>query len=414
MSNPFLKYSNKGGGASSGPANPFTKYSAKPKQETFMDKVANQASRTWGNIKKDFQGYVNAANNTALNRKVAAGHKDQVTAGDWLEGFNQVVGKPAGYIAMTPGVPAPIRAAAGAMAAPMIASDVANTYQQAKQANRASGGTPARANASALAQTARAFTYGPVIDAGKKWINNPVGTAQEILDNPLNIYNDVFIPASIAEGGYKGAKSIGKSVLDRNPKLQENVNRVLEPVREKIPEIKNPFSKYAGGKEPARKTLQEPTADTIREPVEMRSAVRDNTASNPFAKYVPQESSTSKSEIPANRQNIGQLMYDRYIQKHHYTPSQASAMVGNAGQESSFNTEVSSKDGHNSYGLFQFTGPRRQAYLKFAKENHMDPNDWRAQVDFSDYELHTTESRAWREMNRNPNAALNKGMKDYI
>lgn len=406
MSNPFLKYSNnKGGGASSGPANPFTKYSAKPKQETFIDKISNQAQRTWGNIKNDLSGYVAEANNTALNRKVAAGHKDQVTAGDWLEGFNQVVGKPAGYIAMTPGVPAPIRAAAGVMAAPMIASDVANTYQQAKQANRASGGTPARVNASALAQTARAFTYGPVIDAGKKWISNPTGTAQEILDNPLNIYSDVLIPASIAEGGYKGAKSIGKSVLDRNPKLQENVNRVIEPVRERIPEINNPFSKYAGGKEPARETLQESTVDTIREPVEMRSAVRDNTASNPFAKYVPQESSTSNSEIPANRQNIGQLMYDRYIQKHHYTPSQASAMVGNAGQESSFNTEVISKDGHNSYGLFQFTGPRRQAYLKFAKENHMDPNDWRAQVDFSDYELHTTESRAWREMNRNPNAS---------
>lgn len=401
MSNPFLKYSNKGGGASSGPANPFTKYSAKPKQETFFDKVADQAKRTWGNIKKDVSGYVQEANNTALNRKVAAGHKDQVTAGDWLEGWNKTVGKPAGYIAMTPGIPAPIRAVAGAMAAPMIASDAVQTYQQAKQANRASGGTPAQATTSALGQTARAFTYGPVIDAGKKWISNPAGTAQEIIDNPLNIYNDVFIPASIAEGGYKGAKSIGKSVLDRNPKLQENVNRVIEPVRERIPEINNPFAKYAGGKEPARETLQEPTVDTIREPVEMR----DNTASNPFAKYVPQESNTSNSEIPANRQNIGQLMYDRYIQKHHYTPSQASAMVGNAGQESSFNTEVISKDGHNSYGLFQFTGPRRQAYLKFAKENHMDPNDWRAQVDFSDYELHTTESRAWREMNRNPNAS---------
>lgn len=79
------------------------------------------------------------ANNTALNRKVAAGHKDQVTAGDWLEGWNKTIGKPAGYIAMTPGVPAPIRAVAGAMAAPMIASDVANTYQQAKQAGKASG-----------------------------------------------------------------------------------------------------------------------------------------------------------------------------------------------------------------------------------------------------------------------------------
>ena len=47
-----------------------------------MDKVANQAARNMGNIKKDFQGYVNAANNTALNRKVAAGHKNQVTAKD--------------------------------------------------------------------------------------------------------------------------------------------------------------------------------------------------------------------------------------------------------------------------------------------------------------------------------------------
>lgn len=404
MSNPFFKYSN-GGGASSGPANPFTKYSVKPKQETFIDKISNQAQRTWGNIKKDLSGYVAEANNTALNRKVAAGHKDQVTAGDWLEGFNQVVGKPAGYIAMTPGVPAPIRAAAGAMAAPMIASDVANTYQQAKQANRASGGTPARANASALAQTARAFTYGPVIDAGKKWINNPAGTAQEILDNPLNIYNDVFIPASIAEGGYKGAKSVGKAVVDRNPAVRETVDKIktpidkyIEPVKTKINDL-NPFSKY--GNEEPRETAE------VRDYAPARQEMRTESG-NPFAKYGADDAQTrsiSSADIPTNKHELAQAMYNRYREKWGYTPSQASAIVGNAGQESSFNTMVISKDGHNSYGLFQLTGPRRTAFLKFAKENHMDPNDWRAQVDFSNYELHTTEGRAWAEMNRNPNAS---------
>ena len=441
MNDPFAKYSKYGGGGGSvsssthGITDPFAKYAhmaaprqqAKPKQQqSFIGKVTSQAQRTWGNIKKDFSDWETAVNNTALNKKVASGHKNQVTAKDWVEGWNQAIGKPAGYVAMTPGVIAPVRAAAGLMAAPMIASDVANTYQQAKQANRASGGTPARANASALAQTARAFTYGPIVEAGKKWISNPAGTAQEILDNPLNIYNDVFIPASIAEGGYKGAKSIGKSVLNRNPNLQANVNRVFDPIREKAAAIKDPLAKYSAKSEPevdtmrepevdtrrepvAREPMREPTLEVARAPVEIRSPINDNTISDPFAKYAAKEpeikASTSKSEIPANRQNIGQLMYDRYIQKHHYTPSQASAMVGNAGQESSFNTEVISKDGHNSYGLFQFTGPRRTAYLKFARENHIDPNDWRAQVDFSDYELHTTESRAWREMNLNPNAS---------
>ena len=405
MNNPFLKYGNGGGAGQPAPSNPFAKYSAKPKQETFMDKVANQAARTWGNIKKDFQGYVNAANNTALNRKVAEGHKDQATAGDWLEGFNQVVGKPAGYIAMTPGVPAPIRAAAGAMAAPMIASDVANTYKQARQAKRASGGSPAQATTSALGQTARAFTYGPVIDAGKKWINNPAGTAQEILDNPLNIYNDVFIPASIAEGGYKGAKSVGKAVADRNPAVRETVDKIktpidkyIEPVKTKINDL-NPFSKY--GNEEPRETAE------VRDYAPARQEMRTESG-NPFAKYGADDAQTrsiSSADIPTNKQELAQAMYNRYREKWGYTPSQASAMVGNAGQESSFNTMVISKDGHNSYGLFQLTGPRRTAFLKFAKENHMDPNDWRAQVDFSNYELHTTESRAWREMNHNPNAS---------
>lgn len=405
MNNPFLKYGNGGGAGQPAPSNPFLKYAAKPKQETFMDKVTNQAARTWGNIKKDFQGYVNAANNTALNRKVAAGHKDQVTAGDWLEGFNQVVGKPAGYIAMTPGVPAPIRAAAGVMAAPMIASDAVQTYKQAQQGKRATGASPAAAAANALTHTVREFTYGPVVDAGKKWINDPKGTAQEILDNPLNIYSDVLIPASIAEGGYKGAKSVGKAVADRNPAVRETVDKIktpidkyIEPVKTKINDL-NPFSKY--GNEEPRETAE------VRDYAPARQEMRTESG-NPFAKYGADDAHTrsiSSADIPTNKQELAQAMYNRYREKWGYTPSQASAMVGNAGQESSFNTMVISKDGHNSYGLFQFTGPRRTAYLKFARENHIDPNDWRAQVDFSDYELHTTESRAWREMNRNPNAS---------
>lgn len=405
MNNPFFKYGNGGGAGQPAPSNPFLKYTAKPKQETFMDKVANQAARTWGNIKKDFQGYVNAANNTALNRKVAAGHKNQVTAGDWLEGFNQVVGKPAGYIAMTPGVPAPIRAAAGVMAAPMIASDAVQTYKQAQQGKRATGASPASAVANALTHTVREFTYGPVVDAGKKWINDPKGTAQEILDNPLNIYSDVLIPASIAEGGYKGAKSVGKAVADRNPAVRETVDKIktpidkyLEPVKTKINDL-NPFSKY--GNEEPRETAE------VRDYAPARQEMRTEPG-NPFAKYgadYAQTRSISSADIPTNKQELAQAMYSRYREKWGYTPSQASAMVGNAGQESSFNTMVISKDGHNSYGLFQLTGPRRTAFLKFAKENHMDPNDWRAQVDFSNYELHTTEGRAWAEMNRNPNAS---------
>lgn len=405
MSNPFLKYSNGGGGGHSANSNPFTKYAVKPKQESFFDKVADQAKRTWGNIKKDVSGYVQEANNTALNRKVAAGHKDQVTAGDWLEGWNKTVGKPAGYIAMTPGIPAPIRAVAGAMAAPMIASDAVQTYQQAKQAGKASGASPAKSTSNALAQTARAFTYGPVIDAGKKWINDPHRTAQEIIDNPLNIYNDVFIPASIAEGGYKGAKSVGKAVADRNPAVRETVDKIktpidkyLEPVKTKINDL-NPFSKY--GNEEPRETAE------VRDYAPARQEMRTEPG-NPFAKYgadYTQTRSISSADIPTNKQELAQAMYNRYREKWGYTPSQASAMVGNAGQESSFNTMVISKDGHNSYGLFQLTGPRRTAFLKFAKENHMDPNDWRAQVDFSNYELHTTEGRAWAEMNRNPNAS---------
>lgn len=417
MYDPFAKYSKQGGGGGVSHAStpdPFAKYAThaaapKPKQETFFDKVANQAKRTVNNLKKDFNGYVTAANNTALNRKVAAGHKDQVTAGDWLEGFNQVVGKPAGYIAMTPGVPAPIRAAAGVLAAPMIASDAVNTYKQSKQGAKAGGGSPTVATTNALAQTARAFTYGPIVDAGKKWISDPKGTAQEILDNPLNIYEDVFIPASIAEGGYKGAKSVGKAVADRSPTVRNAIDKVKTPIDKYLAPFKrnneggtpDPFAKYTNTTE-SRSKMRAPEP-TVKESLH----VQGNT--DPFAKYGTDTQtgtrSISSGDIPTNKQELAQAMYNRYIEKWGYTPSQASAMVGNAGQESSFNTMVISKDGHNSYGLFQLTGPRRTAFLKFAKENHMDPNDWRAQVDFSNYELHTTEGRAWAEMNRNPNAS---------
>ena len=68
-----------------------------------------------------------------------------------------------------------------------------------------------------------------------------------------------------------------------------------------------------------------------------------------------------------------------------------------------FDTEALSRDGYRSHGLVQWTGDRKAHLERFAKENGLDPKDWRTQVDFISEEMNTTERSAFEALRKNPN-----------
>lgn len=112
--------------------------------------------------------------------------------------YDAAVGTPAGYVAITPFVPAPVRGAAGLLAAPTIVNGTMNAYDQ-NVAN--DDGTP-------VVSTAKQTLLDPVIEPVKEAVTQPGKYVQEIVDNPLNVWDKVFLPYSIAEGAVKGGEKL--------------------------------------------------------------------------------------------------------------------------------------------------------------------------------------------------------------
>lgn len=112
--------------------------------------------------------------------------------------YDAAVGTPAGYVAITPFLPAPVRGAAGLLAAPTIVNGTMNAYDQ-NVAN--DDGTP-------VVSTAKQTLLDPVIDPIKEAVTQPGKYVQGIVDNPLNVWDKVFLPYSMAEGAVKGGEKL--------------------------------------------------------------------------------------------------------------------------------------------------------------------------------------------------------------
>lgn len=202
----------------------------KPPEETsFLDKVKSfgqkvyeQADRTTTNIENALPSYIGkvekAADAYGQEVSQAATRAYEARAGgedindedptSGYEGqnydtakaglYDAAVGAPAGYVAITPFVPAPVRGAAGLLAAPTIVNGTMNAYDQ-NVAN--DDGTP-------VISTAKQTLLDPVIDPVKEAVTQPGKYVQEIVDNPLNVWDKVFLPYSMAEGAVKGGEKL--------------------------------------------------------------------------------------------------------------------------------------------------------------------------------------------------------------
>lgn len=305
-----------------------------------------------------------------------------------VETYNAAVGKPAGYLAITPYVPPPVRIAAGVLAAPTIASDTVDMYNANATAEN-DGTAPDGFLGNKYVATAKNLLVDPVAEPVERLIDDPGEFAKNIAMNPTNLWGDVFLPAAMIHGATpkKVSGAIGERVGRAAEHIKEKASNAFEDIGER-------FTKDAPKLEEG---ITYNAFDDVPVPEETANAVEPREYSEGGLNGQPMEGETG---------NIQADIYNRYRQNG-LSDVEAAAMTGNIGAESSFSTTVTSGDGYGSRGLVQFTGDRlngEKGLLKFAESRGLDPWDWRTQVDFSVWELHNTESAALEAMRARPDA----------
>ena len=305
-----------------------------------------------------------------------------------VETYNAAVGKPAGYLAITPYVPPPVRIAAGVLAAPTIASDTVDMYNANATAEN-DGTEPDGFLGNKYVATAKNLLVDPVAEPVERLIDDPGEFAKNIAMNPTNLWGDVFLPAAMVHGATpkKVSGAIGEHVGRAAEHIKEKASNAFEDIGER-------FTKDAPKLEEG---VMYNAFDDVPVPEEPSNAVEPREYSEGGLSGQPMEGETG---------NIQADIYNRYRQNG-LSDVEAAAMTGNIGAESSFSTTVTSGDGYGSRGLVQFTGDRlngEKGLLKFAESRGLDPWDWRTQVDFSVWELHNTESAALEAMRAHPDA----------
>lgn len=305
-----------------------------------------------------------------------------------VETYNAAVGKPAGYLAITPYVPPPVRIAAGVLAAPTIASDTVDMYNANATAEN-EGTAPDGVLGNKYVATAKNLLVDPVAEPVERLIDDPGEFAKNIAMNPTNLWGDVFLPAAMIHGATpkKVSGAIGERVGRAAEHIKGKASNAFEDIGER-------FTKDAPKLEEG---VMYNAFDDVPVPEEPSNAVEPREYSEGGLSGQPMEGETG---------NIQADIYNRYRQNG-LSDVEAAAMTGNIGAESSFSTTVTSGDGYGSRGLVQFTGDRlngENGLLKFAENRGLDPWDWRTQVDFSVWELHNTESAALEAMRARPDA----------
>lgn len=303
------------------------------------------------------------------------------------EAYNAAVGKPAGYLAITPYVPPQVRIAAGVLAAPTIANDTAEMYNANASAEN-EGTAPEGILGDKYVATAKNVFVDPIANPVERLIDDPGEFAQNIAMNPTNLWDDVFLPAAMVKGATpkKVSGAIGERVGRVGEHIKEKATNAFEDIGERFTKNEPKFEE----------SVMYNAFDDIPVPEEV-NAVEPREYS---------EGGLNGQAMEGETGNIQADVYNRY-RMNGLSDVEAAGMTGNIGAESSFSTTVTSGDGYGSRGLVQFTGDRlngENGLLKFAENRGLDPWDWRTQIDFSVWELHNTENAALEAMRAHPDA----------
>lgn len=305
-----------------------------------------------------------------------------------VETYNTAVGKPAGYLAITPYVPPNVRVVAGALAAPTIIADAAEMYDANATAEN-EGTAPDGILGNKYVATAKNVLVDPIAEPVGRLVDNPGEFAKNIAMNPTNLWDDVFLPVGMVKG--VTPKKVSGAIGER-------VGRVSEHIKEKASNAFEDIGERFRKEEPS---MQEGVLYNAFEDIPV-----PEDAANTVEPRAYSEDALSGQAYEGETGNIQADIYNRYRQNG-LSDVEAAAMTGNIGAESNFSTTVTSGDGYGSRGLVQFTGDRlngENGLLKFAERKGLDPWDWRTQVDFSVWELHNTESAALEAMRARPDA----------
>lgn len=310
--------------------------------------------------------------------------------------YNEAIGKPAANLAITPFMPTPIRAVAGIAAAPMIAGDLAEIATRNAEA-KASGEAPEGIMGNPVIATAKQFAIDPIIDPVTRAVSDPSGFIGNIVDNPTNLWSDVFLPVELTKGAVP--KGVKEGVYNKaSDVIPERVSEVKEKISDTAENARN---KVAGAFDDIGRsefTSETPELAAAYEPQGMFEGVIPEEA---VSDYVSPERPEGGYEETGNLQND---IYNRY-RAAGFTDVEAAALTGNIGAESSFDTRVVSHDEYGSEGLIQFTDDRLQGLKDFAAERGLDPYDWKTQIDFSIHELtEGNERAALNTMREHPDA----------
>lgn len=132
--------------------------------------------------------------------------------------YSDAIARPAGMAAVTPFLPAQLRAAAGAVYLPKFAHDVVSTYE----GNRSGEATGEEQGAlEAAGSTIKQIVVDPLTGLASTLYNNPGELADRIYENPSALWDEVLAPVSIVEAPARAGKwaydKMGKKVEEFNP-----------------------------------------------------------------------------------------------------------------------------------------------------------------------------------------------------
>lgn len=156
---------------------------------------------------------------------LAQGIGDELTATSWQDlqdadnanadnawQVYEDVARPAGMIAATPGLPAKVRAVAGLVYAPKFLSDAVNLYEGAPGGGDENGGEDGSEGGIG------AVVDGMVVQPLEQLltdVRNPGQLAEDIFEHPANLWDRVLMPATMVEGGVRGAKRVKEAAQGR-------------------------------------------------------------------------------------------------------------------------------------------------------------------------------------------------------
>ena len=310
--------------------------------EDKASRAANQISTTAGNMKNTVVNWwdnanaaVSAANDAhraSISNSVDAYRRGEIDATELDEdgmndnyktadydaksaaAYNAIVGRPAGYLTITPYIPPPVKVVAGVLAAPTIVGDAQDMYSQ-NSSDYAEGNTENIVADSPALTTAKGMLYDPIANPIGRAIDSPGEFAQNIVDNPFNAWDDVIAPAAMIH--VATPKKVSGAISER-------VGRVGEHIKEKASNAFEDIGERFNKEEPH---MQEGVMYNAFEdiPVPEESAVEPRAYS---------EDALNGQAMEGETGNIQADVYNRY-RMNGLSDVEAAGMTGNIGAESS-------------------------------------------------------------------------------